>query len=177
MSCPMGPGGACRAYWGPMAGSAQLWGNWSRDERGRLCRSPVKKGREEGDQGWMGEHLAPTHLLRAECLMRVPCTEHDTTARDHPRESRHRAPASGVDPGCTCAPSSRSAHTPLGQLTPGTLKLFAEKLFWLLHETSSFFQPCLPMPGGGCLLLPLGELPLVYLGSPAQQRPFWLQTF
>lgn len=43
------------------------------------------------------------------------------------------------------APSSRSAHTSLGQLTPGTLKLFAEKLFWLLHETSSFFQPCLPV--------------------------------
>lgn len=89
----------------------------------------------------------------AEWLMRVPCTEHGSTARDHPRECRHRAPGSGVDPGCTRAPSSRSAHTSLGQLTPGTLKLFAEKLFWLLHETSSFFQPCPPMPGGGCLLL------------------------
>lgn len=146
--------------------------------RGGGCADPqLRKGGRRGTRDGWGEHLAPAHLLRAECLMRVPCTEHDTTARDHPRESRHRAPASGVDPGCTCAPSSRSAHTPLGQLTPGTLKLFAEKLFWLLHETSSFFQPCLPMPGGDCLLLPLGELPLVYLGSPAQQRPFWLQTF
>lgn len=96
--------------------------------------------------------ICPPHT-RAECLMRVPCTEYGSTARDHPRECRHRAPGSGVDPGCTPAPSSRSAHTSLGQLTPGTLKLFAEKFFWLLHETSSFFQPCLPMPGGGCLLL------------------------
>lgn len=68
MSCPMGPGGACRAYWGPMAGSAQLWGNWSRDERGWLCRSPVKKGREEGDQGRMGGAFVP----RTSAKGRVP---------------------------------------------------------------------------------------------------------
>lgn len=100
-----------------------------------------------------GGSICPPHT-RANCLlMRVPCTEHDTTARDHPRESRHRAPGSGIDPGCTGAPSCRSAHSSLGQLTPGILNLFAEKLFWLLHETSSFFQLCLPMPGGGCLVL------------------------
>lgn len=65
---------------------------------------------------------------------------------------------------------SRSAHTSLGQLTPGTLELFAEKLFWLLHETSSFFQPCLPcLVGAACCwagwdaepIHPPWELPLL----------------
>lgn len=78
-------------------------------------------------------------------------------------------------------------HTSLGQLTQA--QLFAEKLSWLLHETSSCFQLCLPMPGGGCLLLgrqggmqspsmpPPRGAPPGLSGLTCPTEPFWLQTF
>lgn len=61
----------------------------------------------------------------------------------------------GVTPGNLGAepPKLRSTvlgahtHLPPGQLRPGALQLVAEKLCWLLHETSSFFQLRFPTPG------------------------------
>lgn len=72
--------------------------------RGWLHKSPVRKGREEEEQGWMGEAFIP-HTQGQSALHRA---EH---CQGSPSGIQDRAPGSGVDPGCTDAPSP-------GQLTP-----------------------------------------------------------
>lgn len=71
--------------------------------RAWLHKFPVRKGREEGDQGWMGEAFIP-HRQGQSASCECP-------AQGSPSGIQAQSPGSGVDPGCTM-------HLPPGQLTP-----------------------------------------------------------